>query len=114
MQGLSTKKMNLELLLDKCKPDIVAVSETWLKNCDIFNLQNYNLITKFCRSKYVRGGVCLYVRNRFTSSVLDNNQSIEKDFQFCTTKIKTNCHIIVVIVIYSLLMGICTHSLQIY
>ena len=45
--------------------DVVCLSEHWERNVETllcYNIVNYKLISSFCRSKHVHGGVCIYVR----------------------------------------------------
>ena len=64
VQCLSNCKHNLDIVLEEINnPDIVVLSEHWQTEDSIraYNLQNYKLITSFCRSKTTsHGGVAIY------------------------------------------------------
>ena len=101
--------INIQCLRNKCNFfesillsnvfNVVLVSEHWLKEdeIDLFQLYSFNLASSFCRTKYIHGGVCIFVRNDIDCTKVEciaefNN---EKHFEICCIKL-TNLNCVVV------------------
>ena len=69
-------------------PDIVAVSENWLKesNKDSFQLNGYNSF-HMVRSARIRGGVSLFVRNNINADICDNFSYVSPEIEICTVNL---------------------------
>ena len=73
MQSVKNRNRLIQVreLVVKEKPDILALSETWLNsttNTEV-NIQGYNIYRPDRKHKK-GGGICIYVRNDFKSKVL--------------------------------------------
>jgi exonuclease III len=73
----------LALVLGNHNPDIICITETWLKNKipdDVVQIHNYTLLRRD-RKEREHGGVCLYIKNSHSISVLDvpNEHECEVD-----------------------------------
>ena len=63
----------LALVVGNHNPDIICITETWLKNQipdDVVQIHNYTLLRRD-RKEREHGGVCLYIKNSYSISVLD-------------------------------------------
>lgn len=73
IQGISNKNDMLSLYLSDKKFDILCFTEHWLKINDLNHLliHDYNLISSFCRTANIRGGVAIYAANGEDSNPFD-------------------------------------------
>ena len=69
LNGIESKKNEVELLLHDINPDIFCVSESHLseENSQIVRFDGYNSY-HFCRKKKTHGGSAIYVKNSFSCS----------------------------------------------
>ena len=70
---LVPKVDELTLVVVSHNPDIICITETWLKNQipdDVVQIHNYTLLRRD-RKEREHGGVCLYIKNSYSISVLD-------------------------------------------
>ena len=58
--------------MEKYDPDVLFFSETWFKDGLEFNLENYSGVFKN-RCSITGGGVCIYVKNSFTLSDVEDS-----------------------------------------
>ena len=62
------------------KPDLIALSETWLKSSDCLNLYKipgYHPIITHNRDSKLGGGVAIYVKKDFEYDKVENHASME-------------------------------------
>lgn len=80
---LSNKVLELEILLDEEKPDILILTEHGLKEAEIiaFNLQGYKLTSNFCRQEFKGGGVAIFALEEADIAQINVDQCIEKDIE---------------------------------
>lgn len=69
VQCLSNKISLLETYCQKYKPNILCIDEHWLTNDKIIctYINDFSLITSFCRSKRKNGGTAIFVQNSIAS-----------------------------------------------
>lgn len=89
MCSIKNKKIQLESQLVLTQPNIVCLSEHWLRQDEISSchFQNYTLASHYCRNTTSGGGVCIYVKDNLTFKVIN----IEK---WCQDKVFEACCII--------------------
>jgi len=64
-------------------------------------MNEYKLAANFCRTAYVKGGVCMYVHKGLQFVNIDiENYCKEKDFEACAIKLNLNSTYICIITIY--------------
>ena len=82
------KLEHVKLLIDQANPDVVVLSETWLKsnvNDDQVALTDFNI---FRADRAGRGGgVATYIKSCFTSHTL-HSVSVPKCFEFLALKVQ--------------------------
>lgn len=87
IQCLRNKVGLLELLADEKKPDVLAISEHWLRRgeAEVTRVQGYSLVSAFCRSGLAHGGTALYVRDQLAGGCVDlcqyTTRSIDLTFE---------------------------------
>jgi hypothetical protein len=70
--------LTVKSYLSECIVDVLAVTETWLKDCDsddYCKIPGYSCL-RFDRTGKRGGGVCMYIRNNIKSSLLYSSPSI--------------------------------------
>ena len=96
VQSLKNKVDELFIVLEGLDfPDMLCITEHWLKFDEIVKVDNYNVVSKFCRSSSPHGGTMILVneRNNNNFSFLSVNKfdylTVEKVFEcsvvFCST-----------------------------
>ena len=74
------------LFLDACGYEIVCVTEHWqsANELTILKLNNYNLISCYCRAKGKHGGAAIYARdNIMTKPINLDKYTLEVHAEFC-------------------------------
>lgn len=73
VQGASAKFEHLEVLVELYSPDILCLSEHFLRQAelDMFHLPGYVVSSAFCRSKLRKGGVCIVSKDILDIEPLD-------------------------------------------
>ena len=69
----------LKLRVDSLKPDLILLSETWLKNNTpegLYSIQGYT-VHSYINEAEVRGGVSIYVHNNLTATVMTNLMDVK-------------------------------------
>jgi len=61
-RSVLNKSIDLNHLLEKEQPDILALCETWLKNKDSFNLEHYKII-RCDRPEKIGGGLAICIKD---------------------------------------------------
>ncbi len=95
MDTLSNKKHELAMLIDIYKPDVLVITETLPKNCDIkpteaeYDIKNYDLHTNF-NSSTCRRGVCVYVKDIFKSAKVYEKENKFTESVWCEVKMSNN------------------------
>lgn len=96
IQSLSNKQDSLLLNLYDCNADIVCLTEHWLSasNINLVSLENFVLVSSFCRSTFKHGGVAIYCRKEMFKHIdeIKLNSSTEKNFEICGAKITMHNH----------------------
>lgn len=102
VQCITNKIPMLDAFFEECKPLILCLSETWLTptNLNVFNLQNYRMISSFCRKTHVHGGTAIFA-NKIILQVCKpinylNNLSVELSFECSAVCLDKNSCIIVI------------------
>lgn len=89
-------------MLHESSPDIICISEHWLKVDEIacLKVDGYILASYFCRSEYFRGGVCIFCKAFIKYKVINVSKfCTEKCFEMCGIEINfNNCNYIILAV----------------
>jgi hypothetical protein len=78
-----TDEIIVSLNLDRISPQVLCISEHHMSenNLNLVNIENYALGSCFCRWRYQKGGVCIFLRNDTCFSHVDLwNCCVEKHF----------------------------------
>ncbi len=92
---LSNKKHELDTLIDVHKPDVLIITETLPKHCDVkpteteYHVRNYNLHTNF-NSNTCRRGVCIYVKENLKSTKVYEQEASFTESVWCEIKLENN------------------------
>lgn len=93
IQCIANKIPNLELHLQTEKPDLVCISEHWLKEPQALatTIEGYSIITKHCRTTGIHGGVAIYGSNKIGAQKLKhiNVKSVDFTCEVCAASLKT-------------------------
>lgn len=87
VQSLGNKKLNLEAFISEksCNFDVMCITEHWLGNneLELYNLNNFTLMSKFCRKNKKHGGSCIFVKSTIESIPYTEfeNLNIEEHFE---------------------------------
>ena len=82
----------LEIEAQNLKYDFLCFSEHWLRmeEMDILNINGYNVVTGYCRSNTVHGGVVILAKTNLINLCVEaneiNNLSIEVHCELCAIK----------------------------
>ncbi|KAK9674672.1 hypothetical protein QE152_g40943 [Popillia japonica] len=114
VRSLRNKTDELYILLNDLKfPNFICISEHWL-NSDAEIMQSvwpdYRPVSWFCRTNLKGGGVAIYAKNDV--KVYDINpdvDSVEQDFEYCSTKIKLNDKFFIILCLYRAPNGVFTN-----
>lgn len=89
-QGLTTNFPKLEILVSKCKPNLIFVSETHLtdviEDCEI-QLSNYNHVRCDSNSRHT-GGVIIYLKSNLEYNVHHSEVFSENNTWFLSVKVR--------------------------
>jgi exonuclease III len=96
-------------------PHITCLNEHHLKNYEIENLpiDHFKLGSKFCRHKFKKGGVCIFIREDldfFTISL--DKYCKEKDMEVCALKLNLTSIKLIILAIYRSPSGNFTNFLK--
>lgn len=86
VQSLSNKIDDLQIYLYYHQFDILCLSEHWLTENKLHtvNINNYYLITSFCRTDISHGGVAIFVREGISLKSMDlSKYSVSLHAEFC-------------------------------
>lgn len=89
IQSLRNKSDELHLFINQCEcPNIVLITEHWLKEGELFFMPGYSAISSFCRNMFGHGGCMILVNTKFLTVncfkpiVKFNDLLEEKIFEF--------------------------------
>lgn len=103
-RSIRNKVLEIELLLEEQKPQIVCFTEHWLSESElqIYTFPNYNLISYFSRSELKGGGTALYAQKNIKgkSIVYSGVEAIERHCEYAVSKIIAHNVVTLVICIY--------------
>lgn len=83
----------MEILLNNLdrQYDIICVTEHWLKEeeLDMYHLNNYNIVSNFCRKDYLHGGVLIIAHKKHETEDITPTigPSKEIDFEVCGVRV---------------------------
>jgi hypothetical protein len=105
IRGLISKtdEITVSLSLDKISPQILCFSEHHMlqKNLSLVNIENYSQGSNFSRSRYQKGGVCIFIRNNVCFSHVDLfNYCVEKIVEICAVKLEFNGRGLIIVCLY--------------
>ena len=89
IQSLNLKILNLGVLLNEVAPEILCLTEHWLRNDGIekVNLNNYKLSSYSSRTNNRAGGTALYGLNNFDLRKVELDiDSLDFDCEFCVSR----------------------------
>lgn len=83
IQSLNNKILELELVAHNNDVTFVCVNEHWLKDYELENviIDNYRIVSKYCRVDREHGGVCIFARQDIQCVALDLD-SFSHDISF--------------------------------
>lgn len=84
IQGIKGKELEIGLFLDRCNIDVLCLTESWLKDCELMqNVQNFTIASSFCRKTAIRGGSLIAVKNvfKFKHRIDITRMSAERDIE---------------------------------
>lgn len=88
-RSISKNKPNiLNYLQNNERPDIITISETWLKPKNNFKLNSYNFIQK-CRQNG-KGGVGIFISQNINYSNIKININYNKNIELCSIKLNNS------------------------
>lgn len=98
---MANKIRQLEVCADELELDLLLLTEHWQTRDQLTmcNMRNMKLLSYYCRTESIHGGVAIYGTNRLKYrrlSILDN-MSISNVFECCGVEI-VNCNVIVIVV----------------
>lgn len=100
IRSLKNKKIDLENVLDVKQPDIICLTEHWLKEEEISfcHFNNFKLTAQYCRKTASGGGVCIYIKNNLDFKIIDVEKWCQDKVMeaSCISVPSLNCCIIVV------------------
>jgi exonuclease III len=102
-QGLMNKLDIFEDLLNSESPDLICVSEHFLKEECITSIKvhGYTCASAFCRKTSIKGGVCIFVKNNISFKVLKvSKYCVEKKCEIVAITINVLNNQIIVIGVY--------------
>lgn len=104
IRGFAISKIDdLNAYLNTCPTHVLCISEHHLDKNDIevLRLPNYNLNAKFCRSKFKKGGVCIFTHETMQCSELNLNKFCrEKDLEICAVNFYLQSYKLCIMTIY--------------
>ena len=105
IRGLANKTDELlcSLLNRNIRPQIICLSEHYMTGNKLssIKLPNYVLGTSFARSRYLGGGVCIYIKSDIKFTSIDLTQYCdEKNIEICSLKINIDKSNILVLCVY--------------
>lgn len=98
--SIQNKKTDLNYLIFKENPGLIAISETWLKNKDNFKLNNYEIIRKD-RENQIGGGLMMCIRKDIQFSKLNINDRYRYKIEILAIKIQYKQKWMNVLLIYN-------------
>lgn len=110
IRSLLPKFHQLLLEINDCELDLISVSETWLKkdiDSSLISIDGFSLV-RLDRSITLPngeakkgGGVCLYINNKYTYSIVDNATYCTPDLEVLSINVRIpNCRSVTVITSY--------------
>jgi hypothetical protein len=77
---------------------LTPINLSWTQSVSI---DNYTLVTNYCRRQKEKGGVCMYVKSNIISKSLNlETHGVDKDFEVCGVKLNTKSKKCYVLAIY--------------
>lgn len=84
--------------------DVICLAEHWLRNNESIILGNFTCVSKYCRSCRARGGVAIYVKNKYVDFVRERTDiaalSAELHFEACAIEMDADGQVIIFLNIY--------------
>jgi exonuclease III len=85
------------------RPHLICLSEHHMRKQEMsnFSLSGYKLATSFSREKFLKGAVCILVRNDVTYHAIDLEKSCnEKSLEICVIKLTFSSKNVIVCCVY--------------
>jgi len=94
IRSLNKKQDEISIMLQECqsRPHLICLSEHHMRKVEMLDLTlpGYRIASCFCREKYIKGGVCILVRNDINCQAIDlNNICKEKVFEISAVRLDT-------------------------
>lgn len=85
--GFMGKCHNLSIIPDENEIDIVSIVEHWHKHDELalVHIENFYLVSSFCRESQNRGEVCIYASNGLSMFPMMYKKCRENVFEICST-----------------------------
>ena len=103
IQSLRNKQIVLEVITETTPADILCLSEHWLAENELFVINGYKIVAKYCRSNIKNGGVCIFVKKHIKTTqckLIDSIKCVEKHFEYTATIIEGSEVNLALLVIY--------------
>uniref|UniRef100_A0A1Y1NEK0 Endonuclease/exonuclease/phosphatase domain-containing protein n=1 Tax=Photinus pyralis TaxID=7054 RepID=A0A1Y1NEK0_PHOPY len=83
VQCLRNKCLELESIAHAHDYDVLCINEHWLRKeeIEVLSIQGYRVVTSFCRSSKIHGGVCILIKNSYKCTPL-NLLGLSKEVNF--------------------------------
>jgi hypothetical protein len=105
IMSLNSKKEEMSLILQasSIRPHIICISEHHMKKQEMLNftLIGYKSASSFCQERFLKGGVCILIRNDISYLTIHLGKLCkEKVFEVCAVKLVSNSLNLIVCCIY--------------
>lgn len=96
----------IEVELKTQNIDIACITEHWfqINQLDLLHINDYRLVSIFCRSSFSGGGVAVLCRSSLNMHITELSglgiESVEKDIEIAGIEIKINGFIVIIVAFY--------------
>lgn len=78
-RSINSNRVFLEMLIEKHDPDILLLSETWLKNSQSFNLQGFNVFRRDRMNNSRGGGVMVATKTYLAATIVPLQLGVDEE-----------------------------------
>ena len=106
IQSIRKNVNELNVILEEVKPSFICINEHWLKENEVgyYNLDNFPLVSKYCRAIHDCGGTAIFASNQFCKQTkkiqLNKVSPIEIHCEFSCAKFTINKFCFTLVSIY--------------
>ncbi|XP_047499385.1 uncharacterized protein LOC125045869 [Penaeus chinensis] len=99
-RAITNKEIEINYLIFKENPEVLALCETWLKDKDKFKIPNYQIVRKD-RKNQIGGGLAFCIKNSIQYKEIKLNDNQESKFETQAIKIPFNNRWLNILLIYN-------------